>query len=237
MATFGEISWETEEKQFDNKSLGKDAWMRLEKGSNVVRILTKPFQYVVHKAVKKESEGADPKKFGQKVKCSDPVGQKDCPLCEMGHKPGVRWFVGVLDKKTVSYKVLDISYQVYSQIKKLSDNKEYWGDPTKYDIDIIVDKNGGPTGYYSVQPLPHKPLTPEQQKAAALVNNEDLAAQSAPLTREQVSKRLERLLEGENAFLPVASKKSEKKESKSVTPPEFENGEESADELFPSYEN
>jgi len=34
---------------------------------------------------------------------------------------------------------------------------------TKYDIDVVVDKNGGATGYYSVQPIAKEPLSASDQ--------------------------------------------------------------------------
>ncbi len=95
------------------------------------------------------------KGFGQKVYCSNPDGKGTCLACDLGLKASSRWYLGVIELKTNLYKILDVSWQVYSQIKNLANETETWEDPTKYDINIIVNKNGGPTGYYSVQPIPY----------------------------------------------------------------------------------
>ena len=52
MTTFGEISWNDDVfSGSDNKknTNGKDLFLRLDEGSNEMRIVTQPFQYSVHK--------------------------------------------------------------------------------------------------------------------------------------------------------------------------------------------
>lgn len=204
MGTYGEISWEDDfgSNSEEKKVNSKDLFLRLESGDNVVRLVTKPFQYIVHKGVKKDGD----KGFGQKVSCSNPDGKGSCPVCDLGLKATTRWFLGVIDKKTTSYKVLDISYQVYNQIRKLARNTKIWGDPEKYDLNIIVDKNGGPTGYYSVQPNPHKDLTPAELQVKEKVDVEDLKRRVMPPTVEVVQRRLDKLLEGGKVAMPVGVK-------------------------------
>lgn len=235
--TFGEVSWDDDSSNKTEKKTqgGKDDWLRLKEGSNVIRLVTKPHQYIVHKAVKKES---DKKGFGQKVNCSNPDGKGECELCTMGHKPGRRWFLGVLDIASNSYKILDISWQVFSGIQKLAKETDVWGDPSKYNINIVVDKNGGPTGYYTVQPQPHKPLSPEQLKVVAAADLDDLKRRVVPPTPEQVKGRVAKILEGEKVSMPPAkeSKFPAKVASSGSTASVVTEEDESIDDVFPSYD-
>lgn len=200
MNTFGEVSYSDEvygdKKQTNNN---KDLFLRLGEGSNEVRLVTAPFQYITHK-VKKDPN--NPKDFGQKVSCSAIHGK--CPICDVNDKPKARWFYGVIERKTGTYKVLDVSSQVFSAIRKLANNTARWGDPTKYDIDIVVDKNGGPTGYYSVQPISKEPLSAEDQKLKDNADLDDLKRRCTPLTPESVQKILNKIYGVENA-VPLVS--------------------------------
>jgi antitoxin component of MazEF toxin-antitoxin module len=167
----------------------KDIFLKLDSGSNNVRIMTKPFQYMVHKDYKPLPEDAG---FGFKVPCSCFNGET-CPLCEKGSKAGPRWYVGVIDRKTSGYKVLDISALVYTQITGYNDD-ENWGNPENYDINIKVNKKGGATGYYMVIPCPKKALSEADLVIKAKVQSEyseDLLNLCKPPTREQLEKRLE----------------------------------------------
>jgi len=183
MTTFGEVSYNDDIGGGEGKKNNKDLFLRLSEGSNEIRLVTNPFQYLVHKVKKDPS---NPKDFGQKVKCSQIHGS--CPLCEAGEdKAKPRWFYGVIDRKTGTYKILDVSYQVFSQIRKLARNTQRWGDPTKYDIDIVVDKNGGATGYYSVQPISKEPLSAADQAIKdTQVDLDDLKKRCTPPSAEKV---------------------------------------------------
>jgi len=189
MTTFGEVSWNddiyggSEGKKNTNS---KDLFLRLEEGSNEMRLITQPFQYLVHKYKKEGDSG-----FGQKVSCSAIHGS--CPLCAMGDKAKPRWLLGVISRKTGTYKILDISFAVFSQIRKLARNTQRWGDPTKYDIDIVVDKNGGATGYYSVQPISKEPLSAADQQIKDSVDFDDLKRRVTPLSPEMVQKRIDKI--------------------------------------------
>ena len=191
MTTFGEISWNDDVfSGSDGKKAGngKDLFLRLEEGSNELRLITQPFQYLVHKAKKDPN---NPKDFGQKVSCSAIHGS--CPLCDLGDKAKPRWLLGVISRKTGTYKILDISFAVFSQLRKLARNTQRWGDPTKYDVDIVVDKNGGPTGYYSVQPISKEPLSAADQKIKDDADLDDLKRRVTPPTADQVQKRLDKI--------------------------------------------
>src|ERR1035437_6125828 len=150
MSTFGEVNWTDDVFGGEGKKNvnTKDLFLRLDDGSNQMRLITQPYQYLVHK-YKKNPE--NPKDFGMKVQCSQLHGS--CPLCDAGDKAKPRWLLGVISRKDNTYKILDISFAVFSSIRKLAKNTQHFGDPTKYDIIVEVDRNGGATGYYSVQAL------------------------------------------------------------------------------------
>jgi hypothetical protein len=233
--TFGEVSWSDDSVYGgnDKKSQGKDSWMRLEEGKNVVRLLTQPYQYLVHKGIKREGD----KGYGQKVFCSAIHGH--CPLCSMGLKASARWYLGVLDRKSNSYKILDISYQVFSGIRKLAQDTDVWGDPSKYDVNIVVDKNGGASGYYTVQPIPHKPLTPEAQLIRDKVDLDELKRKVSPPTPGEAQKRLDKILEGGTLAMPQApaGKAGASATPKVQSPPPVEmNSDDDASDMFPDYE-
>lgn len=200
---FGEVNWDS---NFGGKkpTNNKDLFLRLESGDNEVRFVSKPFQYMVH-THKVEGE----KGYGQKIKCSAANPEGTCPLCAMGNKAKPRWYVAVIDRKSKSaktYKLLDISYAVYSQIQKLAKSK--WGDPTKYDINIVVDKNGGATGYYTVQPMIPEPLSAEDQVIKDSVDIEDLQRRVQPLSHEKVAEILAKINAAATPVAPAAEKSS-----------------------------
>lgn len=233
MTTFGEVSWNDNTYGNDNKknTNNKDLWLRLDEGSNEMRLITQPFQYLVHKYKKEGDPG-----FGQKVSCSQIHGS--CPLCDLGDKAKPRWLLGVISRKTNTSKILDISFAVFSQIRKLATNTQRWGDPTKYDIDIVVDKNGGATGYYSVQPISKEPLSAEDQDKKDKFDLDDLKRRVTPPDAKFVQDRMNRL-DGKDsdakpavgkAVAKVAAVKTAKVPAVSMT------DDEELAETFPSYD-
>jgi hypothetical protein len=228
MNTFGEVSWEDDVfSGADKKSNAKDLFLRLDEGSNEMRIVTQPFQYLVHKYKKDPN---NPKDFGQKVSCSAIHGS--CPLCSAGDKAKPRWLLGVLSRKTGSFKILDVSFAVFSQIRKLARNTARWGDPTKYDIDIVVDKNGGATGYYSVQPISKEPLSAADQQIKDNIDLDDLKRRVTPLTPDQVQKRIEKINGGgDSVAAPMTSAKKVEQKGKPA-PVSMDDD----DDAFPSYD-
>lgn len=227
MTTFGEINWNDDVGGGGEKKNNKDLFLRLnEEPSNEMRIVTAPYQYLVHK-VKKDP--TNPKDFGQKVKCSAIHGS--CPVCATGDKAKRRWLLGVISRKTGTYKVLDISWSVFSSIQKLAKSAR-WGDPTKYDIDIVVDKNGGATGYYSVQPIGKEPLSAADQQIKDNADLDYLKKQVTPPTPEQVQEKLDKIL-GTSGATPTADPSKKGKGTK-VAPVSTEDD---LDESFPSYDD
>jgi hypothetical protein len=186
-----------------------------------MRIITQPYQYITHK-YKKEGDN-NPKSFGQKINCS--MANGSCPLCALGDKAKPRWLLGVISRKDNTFKILDISYAVFLQIKKLVKNVKYYGDPTKYDINIEVDPNGGATGYYTVQPLPKEPLSASDQKILDEVDLEDLVRRVTPPKPEYVQSRIDKI-NGNDGTTPVAAP------TPVATTPETEEGSED----FPAYD-
>lgn len=185
MSTFGEISWE-DDVPGDRRENSKDLFLRLTEGSNELRLVTRPYQYLVHKYKK---EPNNPKDYGTKISCSAIHG--NCPLCNQGNQAKPRWLLGVIDRKSGSYKVLDVGYAVFQQIRKLAKGK--WGDPTKYDIDVLVDPHGGATGYYTCQPLSKEPLTAQDQMIRDNADLEELKRRVTPPTPDVVQARLDKI--------------------------------------------
>lgn len=199
--TFGEVSWDSDVFE-GGKSAGggKDLFLRLDEGDNEMRLITQPFQYYTHKFKKDPNNIKD---FGVKINCS--ISHGTCPLCELGEdKAKPRWLLGVISRKTGLYKILDISYAVFGNIRKLARNTARWGDPTKYDINIIKDSNAPPTSFYTVQPLPKEPLSVDELKIKESVDLSELKRRVTPPTAEQVKQRMEKVRSATQADVKVA---------------------------------
>lgn len=234
MTTFGEINWSDDVfggQDGKKNTNSKDLFLRLDEGPNEVRLITQPFQYLVHKYKKADDTG-----FGQKVQCSAIHGS--CPLCATGDKAKPRWLLGVISRKTNTYKILDISFAVFSQVRKYAKNAARFGDPTKYDINIEVDKNGGATGYYSVQALNKEPLSATDQDIKDKVDFDDLKRRVTPPTPDIVQKRMDKIdgIATPAAGTVPAASAANKAAPKAVTPPVSMTDEETLDESFPAHD-
>lgn len=185
MAKFGATSWDEVEVKQPRKSQ-KDLFLRLDNGDNVVRIITKPHEYLVH-TVK-----LDPKEpgFGHRIMSSQFHGSDPLTEPPYNSKPKRRWYIGVIDRKTASYKILDMSTQVFKGIQELVRDEE-WGDPSQYDVNIKVDKEGGPSSYYNVIPKNKKPLSSADLEIRQNVDLEELKRKCTPPTPEEVLKKIE----------------------------------------------
>ena len=233
---FGEVPWDSESFGGGDKKNSKDTWLRLDAGPNEMRLLTQPFQYLVHKYKKENDPG-----FGQKVYCS--MANGSCPLCATGDKPKQRWLLGVLSRKDGTYKILDVSYGVISGIRALVSNKKSWGDPSKYDVCIVVNKSAPPNGYYTVQPLPKEELSAADQLVRDNnVDLEDLKRRVTPPSPEQVQKRIDKI-DGVAAPAPTPSATADQPTKKPVVkakapppPVSMEDDDDSEEENFPNYE-
>ena len=233
--THGEVSWDDKNagrrSEYDNK--GNDIYLRLKEGPNTIRLVTNPQQYVVHSGVKREGD----KGFGTKVKCSKTHGS--CPLCDLGFTTSLRWYLGVIDRETNSYKILDIGPGVFFDIKALNDGK--WGNPQNYNLDLIKNsKSKDPQHFYSVQPLEKAPLSASDQKLVDEHRDMDaLARMIAPPTPDKVQERLEKIMDGGTLAMPVKKEKPIKKAEKSSASVKtvVSMTDDEDDDLFPSYEN
>jgi hypothetical protein len=233
--TFGEVNWNDDVFPGDGKprTNGKDLFLRLDEGVNEVRVLTQPHQYLVHKYKKDGDTG-----FGQKVQCSAIHGS--CPLCATGDKAKPRWLLGVISRKTQTYKILDISFAVFSQIRKLNKNAKF-GDPTKYDVNIEVDKNGGATGYYSVQAYSKEPLSAADQVIKDSIDFDDLKRRVTPPTPDRVQGRMDKIngvttTAAPSASAPAPAAAASKKSTKAAAPAVSMTDDEELENSFPSYE-
>lgn len=182
--TYGLTSWDEVELKNNSFQKQKDLYMRLENGSNVLRVVTKPHQYRVHQNFKEK----DAPGFGDRVMCSSFHGT--CPACDKGDKAKNRWLLGVIDRRSTSFKILDISPAVFKGIQELSRDQDY-GDPGKYDIDVKVDKQGGATGYYTIIPKPPRALSAQDVDIKSKIDTDDLVRRCSPPTPEKVQERLD----------------------------------------------
>ena len=162
MAQYGQTDWDLVGNENKNKDFKKDMYLRLQDGPNRIRIVTKPFQYLAH-TYKKE-----------------------------GDKAKRRWLVGVIDRKTSTFKILDIGYSVFQNIKSLTNDPD-WGDPSNYDIDLVVDRNGGASGYYKTNPKPAKPLSVADLELIEAIDYDDLNRRVTPPTADKVLDRLAKI--------------------------------------------
>jgi hypothetical protein len=182
----GAVSWT--ETVFDNSKKGKDTFLRLNPGSNRIRLLTLPHLYHQHRY-----EPAGGKKYGYRINCSRTEAEKSYPLCEQQNKAKRRWFVGVIDRATGTYKTLDIGYAVFKSIQTLA--KSAWGTPDHYDVDIIVDPQGGPQGYYFVSPMPPTPLTAADLALQEQNPSSELESKVEAPSPQRVQERLNKIQE------------------------------------------
>ena len=181
---YGMVGWDDVEVVTAKPNQGrKDLFMRLEEGSNLVRVITKPHEYLVHRY---KAHPKDPG-FGERVYSSQFHGHD--PLIEKGMKPKRRWLIGVIDRGTASYKILDIGPSIFQSIQTLV-RSDKWGDPCQYDLDIKVNKQGGASGYYTVVPNPKEPLSPADIEIRQQADLEELKKRCTPPTPEEVAKRV-----------------------------------------------
>lgn len=214
---YGMTNWDEANQERNNHSRDKnqkDSFLKLQNGPNIVRILTKPYQYVIHKGWKVNENDAG---FGWKLQCSKFNGES-CPLCEQGVKTQTRWYVGVIDRASQAFKILDIAYGIFKDIKNYNADED-WGNPETYDVNIKCDKNADPQSYYSVIPKAKKPLSQADLAIKTQVEEryaEEIASRCLPPTREQLEKRMDSIRNYVNGKAKGASKVSSNGASNSV---------------------
>lgn len=113
----------------------KATFMHIKRGSNVIRIVTKAYQYVTHDNCYLS------KPHKQKLKCPYPYAGKStqCTLCQDGDPVTLRWIAGVIDyRNNQSCRLIDIGEEQFKQIQKYANHK-IWGDPSGYDLSFYLD--------------------------------------------------------------------------------------------------
>lgn len=222
---FGATSWDidTGSNNFKKDNV-KDLYLRLEQGSNVVRIITKPHEYLVHQFKVAGTEGWGVRVLSSKFHGEDCLEQPPYNL-----KAKRRWLCGVIDRKTQAYKLLDISKSVFDGVRELVRDSDY-GPTENYDIDIKVDKNGGATGYYKIVPKPAKPLSPSDLEIKQNIDFDDLKRRCTPPEPAAMRARVAAIIAKANGGV-VANKPVEAASTQQVS---NQNEENSDDFDFPS---
>lgn len=181
--------------KFENGD-NKTQYMKLVNGSNFVRIVTDPKRYITHKYKEKDDKG-----YGDWVKCSAPL-HGSCPLCDRGDKPKKRWLVGCIDRASNQYRILDISSLIYDQIKTL--NKSKWGDPKRYDVEIVMDDKAQAANFYKVLPQMPEALSTADLALVKTVNEDDLLRRCTPPEPAWVLSRINTIRE-KRGLTPLTS--------------------------------
>jgi len=171
----------------DGDVSGPNDFMNLVEGNNNVRVVTNPFQFVVHWT--KDATGSN-----RKIRCAI----NDCPLCRSGVKAQTRWYLGVIDRKSGQTKILEIGSQIYKGVKDYVASPDWgemikhsWGEIMAYDINV----KRGPKGtqpLYTVMGSPKmKDITAEE---VTLVENflerVDISKFTQPSTPEEVAEKM-----------------------------------------------
>ena len=129
-------------------------FLKLREGSNVVRAIHNPFQYFYHTTV------GDNRSAQQKIKCLKAYGQ-ECGLCQL--HPGTycpRWIIPFINRKDHKIYLLDVGLDIFERLRKFY-RSDRWGDPQKYDVDIVMDESSFPV--YQVEVKPPTPFTARER--------------------------------------------------------------------------
>jgi hypothetical protein len=184
----GEVSW-SNTKLFDgSKPEKKDEWLRLATGSNIVRIVTNPFQYYQHQLV----IPGDTKPYGRRIPCSR-TKDTGCPICEKGgdeNKAKRRWLLGVIDRKTNMFKILDVGYGVFKGIQVLANDAD-WGNPQEFNCDILNSGQGAQR--YAVIGKPKTPLSASDLALIEEHGTESLVFRTTPPSYERVQEIIQKI--------------------------------------------
>ena len=186
--TTGQVPWSDSSLAVGERPAGggKDRFLKLKPGSNLIRVLTEPYQYYQHK-YKFDGE----KGFGHRIYCSAKHGS--CVVCAKGDKPKKRWYLGVIDRQSNAYKILDVSWSILSGIQTYAADAD-WGEPIQYDFDIVVNPHGGPMHYYKSVAKPKRPLSAADLIVKEQVDLADLERRCTPPEPKKTEERYEILL-------------------------------------------
>ena len=177
----GEIDW-NEADLPSPKGSGKNDYIRLKEGENVVRIMGNPVQTYIHWLTLPD---------GSQRKIVSPSSNPALVrrLEDAGFRRQPNWIIKVLDRSDDEFKLLEVGNQIYKGIQTLYNNPK-WGKVTGYDVSI----NRGPKGQqplYSVTPNPKESLeTSFKQKFVDFNDRVNIDKLISPIPSEEIEKML-----------------------------------------------
>lgn len=177
----GEIDW-NEADLPSPKGSGKNDYIRLKEGENVVRIMGNPVQTYIHWLTLPD---------GSQRKIVSPSSNPALVrrLEDAGFRRQPNWIIKVLDRTDDEFKLLEVGNQIYKGIQTLYNNPK-WGKVTGYDISI----NRGPKGQqplYSVTPNPKEALESSfKQKFVDFNDRVNIDKLISPIPSEEIEKML-----------------------------------------------
>lgn len=181
----GFVAWDQVEQPKRNFDSAYDNILKFEKGENTIRILTRPAAKYVHQGIKFDPNEVG---YGSRVDCS---ADDSCPACLMGDVAKKKYIFGVIDRKSQSYKLIEISSFLADQIKKFVNN-EHYGPVERYDIVITKDPTAPPAGHYSPLPLPPKELSAADLEIRKNIDLDQIKNLCTPPTNAKVQERLDK---------------------------------------------
>ena len=174
----GEIDWNEADLPSPK---GKNDFMKLKEGENVVRIMGNPIQTYIHWVTL--PDGSQRKI----VSPSNPTLVKK--LEDAGFRRQPNWIIKVLDRDGDEFRLLEVGNQIYKGIQTLFNNPK-WGKVTAYDISI----NRGPKGQqplYNVTPNPKEALDSSiKQKFVDFNDRIKIDRMTTPMSSEDICKLL-----------------------------------------------
>lgn len=184
MPKYGKSSWGDKPGQGAKSKYNNDRMMKLQDGQNKVRIITDPYRFLYHK----EEFANDPSKFGRKIRCAT----DGCPLCASGSKVKEGWVVGVIDRATNTYKLLEIGSKIYTDIQGIMETEGY---ENLQEYDLIIKKNpkGGASNFYQVLPGKKAPLSADDVEKVDQINEAELDEFINPISAEDVTNSIIRI--------------------------------------------
>lgn len=191
---YGQTGWQARGNAGDGEFGKGTEFLRLQNGSNLIRIVTAPYSRWMHAV---ETEGG--KSWGFNYGCVKRSASDTCPLCEMGNRAKQRFLLGVLEKKTGAYRILEIPKGVYNQIVTLTNDPDWKVDITSsaifpYDLDLIKNPNPpSPSQTYSLVPKPPRQLSAAELAVAEGADLAELDRRSTPPVLEKLQEKLAQL--------------------------------------------
>jgi len=177
----GEIDWNDADLPTP-KGQGKNDYMRLKEGENVVRIMGNPIQTYIHWVTLPD---------GTQRKIVSPSSSPSLvkKLEDAGFRRQPNWIIKVLDRSDDEFKLLENGNQIYKGNQTIFNNPK-WGKVTGYDISV----NRGPKGQqplYSVTPNPKEALESTfKQKFVDFNDRVNIDKMVTPMPAEEVARML-----------------------------------------------